>query len=157
MVLRALAAAAIVGAAMAAGCSKADTALVPAGPPADPSTLGIVAGQFPGPMRGALAVLSPRGSEPLPPPASTPVMDQVQLQFIPDMLIARVGFPVSFHSTDSELHNINVRKPGKRMVRPEAANSQRWPPAAVASSRTPSDSPSASVICEAMVRFQMSS
>jgi hypothetical protein len=48
-------------------------------------------------------------------------------------------------------------KPGKEMVRPEAANSQRSPPAPVASSFRLTDSPSASAICEAMVRFQMSS
>ena len=43
------------------------------------------------------------------------------------------------------------------MVRPEALNSHRSPPALVASSLTATDSPSASVICEARVRFQTSS
>jgi len=36
-------------------------------------------------------------------------MDQVQLTFIPTMLIVRAGYPVQFHSSDEELHNLNVK------------------------------------------------
>ncbi len=52
----------------------------------------------------------------MPPPPFTPTMDQVQLTFTPDVLITRAGFPVSFHSSDNELHNINVVKSEKRMA-----------------------------------------
>ena len=41
-------------------------------------------------------------------------MDQVQLTFIPSTLIARAGYPVQFHSSDEELHNINVKNADTR-------------------------------------------
>jgi plastocyanin len=44
-----------------------------------------------------------------PLPGVTAELDQVQMTFVPETVIAEVGVPVSFRSSDSELHNINVR------------------------------------------------
>lgn len=111
-------AAVAIGTAMTVGCSGSKTAQPPVqtAPAANPSTLAVVSGQVQAPIRGAIVTLTPRGTEPTPPPPFTPVLDQVQLTFIPDLLIARAGFPMSFHSNDNELHNINVVKSEKRMA-----------------------------------------
>jgi len=108
----------VAGSTLAGGCSESEPPAPPvqAAPPADPSTLGVVSGQVPGAAPGSIATLLPSVAQPLPPPASTPTLDQVQLQFNPDMLVARAGFPVAFHSSDPELHNINVRKSDKRQA-----------------------------------------
>jgi plastocyanin len=101
------------------GCSPSETAAPPSqvaspAPPQASPTLGTVSGQLAGAAPGSIATLSPEVPQPLPPPAWTVAMDQVQLQFSPELLIGRVGFPVSFRSSDPELHNINVRKVDKR-------------------------------------------
>ncbi len=54
-------------------------------------------------------MLTPTGSTTLPPASSTPSLDQVQMTFVPDVVIAQAGVPVTFHSSDTELHNLNVR------------------------------------------------
>jgi plastocyanin len=74
------------------------------------SSRGVVVGKAP--VSGttpAFVVLSPEGKQEVPPPDAQPVMDQVQLTFIPSTLIVRAGYPVQFHSSDEELHNINVK------------------------------------------------
>jgi plastocyanin len=43
------------------------------------------------------------------PPDTKPVMDQVQMSFVPAMLIVRSGYPVAFRSSDEELHNVNIK------------------------------------------------
>jgi hypothetical protein len=35
-------------------------------------------------------------------------MDQIQMSFVPALLIVRSGYPVVFRSSDEELHNINI-------------------------------------------------
>ncbi len=62
----------------------------------------------------AFVVLTPDGGQEVPPPDAEPVMDQVQLTFIPAMLIVRAGYPVQFHSSDEELHNLNVKNADTR-------------------------------------------
>lgn len=98
------------------GCSTGQEAPRPpaqAGQP-EPSALSVVSGQVPNPAPGTIVVLVPKQSVTLPQPTAPPVMDQVQMTFIPEMLIARAGMPVSFRSSDSEPHNINVRSPAQR-------------------------------------------
>jgi plastocyanin len=69
-----------------------------------------------GAAAGAIVEIMPTDPIALPPDADQPVMDQVQMSFIPQLLIVRAGLPVSFHSSDSELHNINVQMPGHRFA-----------------------------------------
>lgn len=107
-------------AATAANCSNSPRKAAPPAPqsatPPNPSSRGVVSGQVPWANPGTIVVLEPRGSEPLPPQAAPPTMDQIQLTFVPDILIARAGFPVLFHSSDDQLHNINVQVMGKRFA-----------------------------------------
>jgi plastocyanin len=92
-----------------------DTARTPAvgGAEADAaarSTDGIVAGQAPTAANSkSFVVLTPADTKDLAPPEGKPVMDQVQLSFVPDLLIVRSGYPVEFRSSDDELHNINIK------------------------------------------------
>jgi plastocyanin len=76
---------------------------------ADSSTMGTVTGHIDSPQPGAIVTLTPQAPPATPPPAASAELDQVQMTFVPDTVIAQVGVPVSFRSSDSELHNINVR------------------------------------------------
>lgn len=86
---------------------------MPAAPAAESATLGTVTGQIPNAAAGAIVVLVPKDDMPMPAPAVQPSMDQIQMTFVPDLLVARAGYPVAFRSNDTELHNINVRHPDK--------------------------------------------
>jgi plastocyanin len=101
---------------VAAGCSGDREAGTPAAreqpaieaPVRQPGS-GTVVGQVP--MKGArtaFVILTPRGVAEVAPPDVQPVMDQVQMSFVPAILIARTGYPVQFRSSDEELHNVNV-------------------------------------------------
>ncbi|MDR1990968.1 MAG: hypothetical protein LBQ09_12150, partial [Acidobacteriaceae bacterium] len=54
--------------------------------PVDPATTGTVSGTVPGAAPSAIATLTPSGNEVVPPPPTTPVMDQIQLSFVPGTL-----------------------------------------------------------------------
>jgi plastocyanin len=58
----------------------------------------------------AYLVLTPEDSSQVPPPSTRPVLDQVQMTFVPGLLFARAGYPVEFRSSDAELHNVNVKR-----------------------------------------------
>ncbi len=58
---------------------------------------------------GAIVILEPRHSAPLPEPATTPYMDQLSRTFIPSVLVVRTGHRAQFLNSDEELHNINVK------------------------------------------------
>jgi plastocyanin len=105
----------LIGACSGSATDDAARSTAPAqtAPPVDPSTAGNVTGQLPDPKPGAIVTLTPQNGGSAPPTA-TPIMDQIQLSFVPDTLIAHAGAPVSFHSSDSELHNINVKNADKR-------------------------------------------
>ena len=81
---------------------------------ASTSSHGVVVGKAPAAGTSALVELTPEGAQEVPPPDAQPVMDQVQLTFVPPMLIVRAGYPVQFHSSDEELHNINVKNADTR-------------------------------------------
>ena len=61
------------------------------------------------------------------PPATTSIMDQAQLEFIPELLFVRTGQPTEFRNSDTEFHNVSVRD--------EATNSDAFnvgiPPGAI--------------------------
>ena len=71
---------------------------------------GVVAGRTP--TRGnqpAIVVLQPRTPAEVP-QASPPVMDQVALTFIPNILVVRTGHPAEFRNSDDTLHNVRVNE-----------------------------------------------
>jgi hypothetical protein len=73
------------------------------------TTHGVVVGKAPtAPDAKSFVVLTPADPKLLPPPDAKPLMDQVQLTFIPSLLIVRAGYPVVFRSSDPELHNVNI-------------------------------------------------
>ena len=72
-------------------------------PPANAQTGSVTGTAKP----GAIVVLDPKGAREFP-PSDTPVMDQVSLTFIPDMLFVRTGQPVEFRNNDDTLHNVHV-------------------------------------------------
>jgi plastocyanin len=73
------------------------------------STQGVVVGKAPTAANSkSFVTLTPTGTKELPPPETKPVMDQIQLSFVPALLIVRSGNPVVFRSSDEELHNINI-------------------------------------------------
>jgi plastocyanin len=96
-------------------CSENESADTPAGSAAnaDPAPIsedGVVAGRAPTAANSkSFVVLTPADTKDLAPPDGKPVMDQVQLSFVPALLIVRSGYPVEFRSSDDELHNINIK------------------------------------------------
>jgi plastocyanin len=84
--------------------------------PATTSSRGVIVGKAPvSGTTSAFVVLNPEGAQEVPPPDAQPVMDQVQLTFLPATLIVRARYPVQFHSSDEELHNINVKNADTRV------------------------------------------
>jgi plastocyanin len=103
--------ASILAVAVTAACSSESSkpsrpVTIPA--PVDPATVGTVTGHITSPQPGAIVTLIPQAPPATPPPAVPATLDQVQMTFVPDTVIAEVGEPVSFRSSDTELHNINV-------------------------------------------------
>ena len=86
------------------GDPAASTSAAPAS-----ATHGVVVGKAPiVPDSKSFVVLTPADTKGLPPPDAKPLMDQVQLTFVPSLLIVRAGHPVVFRSSDPELHNVNI-------------------------------------------------
>jgi plastocyanin len=116
--LRLLVAALVASAAVSLGCNGGRSADGPGdSQPGAASTLeaasgtAIVTGSVPGAATTpAYVVLTPERDEPGDAPDTRPVMDQVQMTFVPSMLFARTGHPVEFRSSDEELHNVNVKR-----------------------------------------------
>jgi plastocyanin len=85
----------------------AETALSAGAAPS--STQGVVVGKAPTvPDSKSFVVLTPASTKELRPPETKPVLDQVQMSFVPAILIVRSGYPVLFRSSDEELHNVNI-------------------------------------------------
>jgi plastocyanin len=57
----------------------------------------------------AVVVLAPKSGQTFPPQGVKPVMDQVSLTFIPELLVVRTGQPAEFRNSDDVLHNVNVK------------------------------------------------
>lgn len=79
----------------------------PAAPPTAPAaaaTSSVVTGIVP---KHAIVTLLPAVGEP-PMPAGPAVMDQISKQFIPRLLLARVGQPVEFRNSEDMPHNVTV-------------------------------------------------
>lgn len=56
-------------------------------------------------------MLEPKGAREFASPAEARVMDQFGQQFLPALLVAQVGQPVEFRSSEDVLHNVRVDQP----------------------------------------------
>ncbi len=91
----------MVSALMAACHSSAPPAAPVAAPaPTSSEVTGIV-------PKHAIVTLLPAAGDP-PMPADPAVMDQISKQFLPRMLLARVGQPVEFRNSEDMPHNVTV-------------------------------------------------
>ena len=76
--------------------------------PTSTATSSEVTGTAP---RNAIVTLLSKSSPP-PMPKEPAVMDQYSKQFVPNMLIARVGQPVEFRNSEDMPHNVSVSRRG---------------------------------------------
>ena len=92
----------------AAGCSTpSDDAARGTTPAAAASNTPGIAGKAP---RGAIVSLTPAPPRDLPLPDGPAIMDQYAKQFVPDMLLVRVGQQVEFRNSEDSPHNVNVNR-----------------------------------------------
>ena len=91
---------------VAVGCGSNTPPSTPAPSPAAAVTHSEVSGTVP---RNAIVTLVPAGGEP-PMPAEPAVMDQISKQFLPPVLLARVGQPVEFRNSEDMPHNVSVTR-----------------------------------------------
>jgi plastocyanin len=89
---------------VACGSSNGDSAPAAAATPASTVSSSEVSGTVPS---NAIVTLLPASGEP-PMPAESALMDQISKQFIPNVLIVRVGQPVDFHNGEDLPHNVTV-------------------------------------------------
>ena len=111
----------MLGAARAA-CNSSEPA---AAPPAAPvATTSVVTGIVP---KNAIVTLLPATGEP-PMPAEPAVMDQISKQFIPRLLLARVGQPVEFRNSEDMPHNVTVlrRESGSEVFNVSTDRGQKY-------------------------------
>jgi plastocyanin len=81
---------------------------VPAAPPPTAATSSEVLGVAP---KNAIVTMLPAGAPP-PMPDGPALMDQLSKQFIPNVLIVRVGQPVEFRNSEDMPHNVSVTRRG---------------------------------------------
>jgi plastocyanin len=108
--------------AMTVACeSSAPPAAPPAAPaPASSEVTGIV-------PKNAIVTLLPAAGDP-PMPAEPAVMDQISKQFIPRMLLARVGQSVEFRNSEDMPHNVTVirRESGSEVFNVSTDRGQKY-------------------------------
>ena len=83
----------------------------PAAAPASPAGDGLsVTGTAPVSPDGSLTVviLEPAGNAVLEPPDTPAQMDQINMEFLPPVVLATVGQPVHFVNSEDILHNVRV-------------------------------------------------
>lgn len=90
---------------VACGSNAPATSSTPASPPAT-ITSSEVTGIVP---RNAIVTLVPASGAP-PIPSEPAVMDQMSKQFLPPVLLARVGQPVEFRNSEDMPHNVSVTR-----------------------------------------------
>jgi plastocyanin len=92
---------------LAAACSTAPAPSAPPAPAASASGLTQVVGKAPS---GAVVTLEPVAAHQFPPPDGPAVLDQYSKQFVPAVLLARVGQAVEFRNSEDMPHNVNVTR-----------------------------------------------
>ncbi len=66
------------------------------------------------PMKGAVVYIVPETNQTYAPPTDNPVIDQVNLRFVPRVRVVLPGTIVEFRNSDPILHNIfNPGNPGE--------------------------------------------
>jgi plastocyanin len=63
---------------------------------------------------GIIVTLEPKLPRDFPAPTDARVIDQFGMQFIPSIIVAQVGQPVEFRSSEDVLHNVRVDEPETR-------------------------------------------
>jgi plastocyanin len=106
--------------ALCAGCSSgseeetshAAEPAAPAAAAAASSSATSLGGMVPAATGGlpSLVVLQPAVAREFAPPAEKAVMDQLNLSFLPGVLLVRTGHPTEFRNSDDVLHNVRVRE-----------------------------------------------
>ena len=96
----------LAAATIVAGCEAQNTTAVRPAATAAPITSSQVTGVAP---KNAIVTLLP-GAGVLPMPDQPAVMDQYAKQFVPTVLIARVGQPVEFRNSEDMPHNVSVTR-----------------------------------------------
>jgi plastocyanin len=96
----------LAAAALVSGCGSDHSTPVQPAAVATAVTSSHVTGIAP---KNAIVTLLPAGP-PLPMPDQPAVMDQYAKQFIPGVLIARVGQPVQFRNSEDMPHNVSVTR-----------------------------------------------
>lgn len=91
---------------MVAACnsSPASTPITNAVRPSSSEVTGIA-------PKNAIVTLLPAGG-PLPMPTQPAVMDQIAKQFVPAVLLVRVGQPVEFRNSEDTPHNVSLARRG---------------------------------------------
>jgi plastocyanin len=98
-------------AAIAPGCSngsgtnsdKAPPPAAAAAAPVGPAVTGTA-------PSGAVVTLEPTTAQEFSLPEGPAIMDQYGKQFVPELLLVRVGQPVEFRNSEAEPHNVNVNR-----------------------------------------------
>lgn len=92
------------------GCRESTPPTPPAAAvaPPDSAESGTVVGVVPRGNSGMVVELRPDAPVAVP-PGAPPVLDQVQMTFSPDLVVTQTGGAVEFRSSDTELHNLNIR------------------------------------------------
>ena len=73
------------------------------------SDAGTVSGRIEGGVNATtVVVLESKTPRAFPPSTDKAMMDQVQVTFIPELLLVRTGQPVEFHNSDDTLHNVHI-------------------------------------------------
>ncbi len=110
---------------LSAAIAACSSSTPPAAPAAAPSaTTSEVTGIVP---KNAIVTLLPAAGEP-PMPAGPAVMDQISKQFIPRLLLARVGQPVEFRNSEDMPHNVSVlrRESGREVFNVGTEPNQKY-------------------------------
>ncbi len=91
-----------------AACAKSEETAPPNAPVKSPppaATTAVVSGKATG---GSVVTLTSSAAADYPLPPGPAVMDQIGKQFVPELLMARVGQPVEFRNSEDMEHNVIV-------------------------------------------------
>jgi plastocyanin len=91
-----------------AGCGSGTSTTPPTSVSSPAATSADVTGVVP---PNAIVTLLPSATDP-PMPSGPAVMDQISKQFLPAVLVARVGQPVEFRNSEDMPHNVAVTRRG---------------------------------------------
>src|SRR5262245_6060163 len=95
------------------------TALLTAAYPAFAASLSLVVTRKDGrPLAGAVVTVEPETGSALHPSPLKAIVDQVDLNFVPDVIVVPVGSTVSFPNSDDVSHQVYSFSPARRFQLP---------------------------------------